>query len=120
MITKTQQRFGLALITSVAFSAAACVSTRLEASNDHPASSRAPTTPLPLDSSLGAPAPATPPPAEAPAAAPHQHDHAAPTAGVTYTCPMHPEIVRNAPGNCPICGMTLVKRETPAPKGTEP
>lgn len=25
----------------------------------------------------------------------------------TYTCPMHPEIVRDAPGNCPICGMAL-------------
>ncbi|MBP8119610.1 MAG: copper-translocating P-type ATPase [Burkholderiales bacterium] len=24
-----------------------------------------------------------------------------------YTCPMHPEIRRNAPGSCPICGMTL-------------
>jgi P-type Cu+ transporter len=24
-----------------------------------------------------------------------------------YTCPMHPQIRRNAPGNCPICGMTL-------------
>ena len=24
-----------------------------------------------------------------------------------YVCPMHPQIVRNAPGNCPICGMTL-------------
>src|SRR5690606_29188314 len=31
---------------------------------------------------------------------------AATTAGETiYTCPMHPEIRRNAPGNCPICGM---------------
>ncbi len=28
-------------------------------------------------------------------------------AGTTYTCPMHPEIVRDAPGNCPICGMAL-------------
>ena len=27
--------------------------------------------------------------------------------GTTYTCPMHPEIVRDAPGNCPICGMAL-------------
>ena len=27
-----------------------------------------------------------------------------------YTCPMHPEIVRDAPGNCPICGMTLVEK----------
>ena len=24
-----------------------------------------------------------------------------------YTCPMHPEIVRDAPGHCPICGMAL-------------
>src|SRR5664280_413060 len=28
-------------------------------------------------------------------------------AAVEYTCPMHPEIVRPAPGNCPICGMAL-------------
>jgi Cu+-exporting ATPase len=27
--------------------------------------------------------------------------------GARYTCPMHPEIVRDAPGNCPICGMAL-------------
>ena len=25
-----------------------------------------------------------------------------------YTCPMHPEIVQDKPGNCPICGMHLV------------
>src|SRR6476659_536994 len=25
--------------------------------------------------------------------------------GVVYTCPMHPEIVRDKPGSCPICGM---------------
>ncbi len=29
---------------------------------------------------------------------------------VEYTCPMHPEIVRPAPGNCPICGMALEPR----------
>jgi Cu+-exporting ATPase len=27
--------------------------------------------------------------------------------GTQYTCPMHPEIVRDAPGSCPICGMAL-------------
>ncbi len=47
----------------------------------------------------------------------HGHHHsqahasaAAPTAlvpGAQYTCPMHPEIVRDAPGTCPICGMAL-------------
>ncbi|WP_219921444.1 heavy metal-binding domain-containing protein [Rufibacter sp. XAAS-G3-1] len=28
-------------------------------------------------------------------------------AGVTYTCPMHPEVVSNEPGKCPKCGMFL-------------
>ena len=28
-------------------------------------------------------------------------------ADVQYTCPMHPEIIRDAPGPCPICGMAL-------------
>ena len=28
-------------------------------------------------------------------------------AGTQYTCPMHPEIVRDAPGACPLCGMAL-------------
>ncbi|HWR01249.1 MAG TPA: efflux RND transporter periplasmic adaptor subunit [Chlorobaculum sp.] len=27
-----------------------------------------------------------------------------------YTCTMHPHIVRDKPGNCPICGMELVKK----------
>ena len=29
---------------------------------------------------------------------------------IEYTCPMHPEIVRNEPGSCPICGMHLEPR----------
>ncbi len=28
-------------------------------------------------------------------------------AGTQYTCPMHPQIIRDAPGSCPICGMAL-------------
>ena len=27
-----------------------------------------------------------------------------------YTCPMHPEVVIDAPGNCPQCGMKLVEK----------
>ena len=35
-----------------------------------------------------------------------------------YTCPMHPEVITDHPGNCPKCGMKLVpvaekKRSTP-------
>lgn len=36
-------------------------------------------------------------------------------AQVTYTCPMHPQVHEDHPGNCPICGMTLVKKaESPS------
>lgn len=30
------------------------------------------------------------------------------TKATKYTCPMHPEIIRDEPGSCPICGMDLV------------
>ena len=44
-------------------------------------------------------------------------------AATRYHCPMHPEIIREAPGDCPICGMKLVPieehpRETAAPGTT--
>ena len=29
--------------------------------------------------------------------------------GETYTCPMHPQVIQDKPGVCPICGMDLVK-----------
>ncbi|MGH7688216.1 MAG: heavy metal-binding domain-containing protein, partial [Gemmatimonadaceae bacterium] len=32
---------------------------------------------------------------------------ARPTPSVKYTCPMHPQIVRDAPGSCSLCGMAL-------------
>ncbi|WP_404420140.1 heavy metal translocating P-type ATPase [Marinospirillum sp.] len=31
--------------------------------------------------------------------------------GAVYTCPMHPEIRREEPGDCPICGMALEPEE---------
>src|SRR3546814_14037919 len=40
--------------------------------------------------------------------------------GATYTCPMHPEVVRDAPGNCPICGMALEPTTVEAESGPNP
>jgi Cu+-exporting ATPase len=35
---------------------------------------------------------------------------APPKEKIEYTCPMHPQIARDGPGNCPICGMALEPR----------
>ncbi|MGI8431085.1 MAG: heavy metal-binding domain-containing protein [Chthoniobacterales bacterium] len=42
-----------------------------------------------------------------------------PAAGTYFTCPMHPEIHEAGPGQCPKCGMTLVKKSG-APEGAKP
>ncbi len=34
-----------------------------------------------------------------------------------YSCPMHPEVRSHEPGECPICGMDLVKVESPSGAG---
>ena len=40
---------------------------------------------------------------------------ASPAAKPIYTCPMHPEIQQDHPGNCPKCGMTLIPVSEPPP-----
>src|SRR5450756_2762146 len=59
----------------------------------------------------------------------HAHDHqpaestpsgaAAGTGSTRYTCPMHPEIVRNEPGSCPKCGMALIPIPEATPRAAE-
>jgi Cu(I)/Ag(I) efflux system membrane fusion protein len=37
-----------------------------------------------------------------------------------YICPMHPQIMQNEPGNCPICGMNLVAKQSAKLTGDMP
>ena len=41
-------------------------------------------------------------------------------AGTIWTCPMHPEIRRDGPGSCPICGMALEPLEPSLEEGPNP
>ena len=40
--------------------------------------------------------------------------------GTIWTCPMHPQIRRNGPGQCPICGMALEPLEPSLEEGPNP
>ncbi|MGI8706004.1 MAG: heavy metal translocating P-type ATPase [Sphingomicrobium sp.] len=40
--------------------------------------------------------------------------------GAIWTCPMHPEIRRDGPGSCPICGMALEPLEPTVEEGPNP
>ncbi len=42
------------------------------------------------------------------------------TKGAVYTCPMHPQVRQNGPGNCPICGMALEPEIITAESGRSP
>jgi Cu+-exporting ATPase len=69
---------------------------------DHPANPSAPEgAPVATGSAI-----ALPHVAAAPAATP---------AGQGYTCPMHPAVHSTVPGQCPLCGMTLVPAESGEP-----
>ena len=50
--------------------------------------------------------------------------HAPPAAGAAspagYTCPMHPQVIRDRPGPCPICGMALEPRSPALDEGEDP
>lgn len=37
-----------------------------------------------------------------------KHDHAAETAEGYYSCPMHPDVIAQEAGSCPLCKMDLV------------
>jgi Cu+-exporting ATPase len=43
-----------------------------------------------------------------------------PATKIEWTCPMHPEIIRDGPGSCPICGMALEPRTASANEEENP
>ena len=47
-------------------------------------------------------------------------EHAAKHLDPRYVCPMHPQIVKDEPGTCPICGMDLVQKLMDLDAGKHP
>ena len=47
------------------------------------------------------------------------HTHATTQGAEKYQCPMHPTIVQDHPGDCPICGMKLVKMSNGSANNTD-
>ncbi len=45
-----------------------------------------------------------------------EHKHNVSEGKQLYTCSMHPQIIRDKPGKCPICSMDLIKKEENAQK----
>lgn len=123
------------LVVMCAMVTPACVSTEPETPAGHPANATAPGPPSDFDTAvlragfdpferyeaLGTDSGEAPPAHEGHGAhsghagsAPQpstSSDGGAAPAGASYTCPMHPEIVRPEPGRCPKCGMKLVPKK---------
>ncbi|MCF7989317.1 MAG: efflux RND transporter periplasmic adaptor subunit [Thiohalocapsa sp.] len=71
---------------------------------------------------LGACSDDTPAPSESMAAAADDTalEHAAKHLDPKYVCPMHPQIIKDEPGSCPICGMDLVEKMMDPTTGKHP
>ena len=88
---------------------AGCATGAVTLTPAHPANPEAPEAPLPTRSETLAPS------VDAGVEAPEEAKDAdqPPAQGARWQCPMHSQIVQDAPGECPICGMSLVPIEPP-------
>ncbi|MBC8108600.1 MAG: hypothetical protein H7Z14_18595 [Anaerolineae bacterium] len=93
----------LPLVTAASLLAGCGTAKPIAIDANHPANPNAPVAPTTVQSTTLA---ITPAPTSAPAAAP-----APDGAQGMYVCPMHPEVVSDVPGQCPKCGMKLVRKE---------
>ena len=93
--------------------AEARIATEAKYWDSEPAASSASASVAPPPNSSAAPTrqtpPARPPPQRVSPRAAAASASPKPVAEDVYSCPMHPEVKRNAPGQCPICGMNLQK-----------
>ena len=106
---KPRRATSLLLSSTVTLLIAGCAGTPAwDLPESHPANPRASEAPPPPPSDtlrVTATADARPEPVAA------QSEPDAPAAGAAYTCPHHPEVRQDTPGECPKCGMELVAQE---------
>jgi hypothetical protein len=115
------------------FALMSCASTTLDIPPGHPAHPATDAAPSSAEVSIahGSLASVEPVSAQPLTAEAHPHDHHAhehatadsdakdkkADARSSWTCPMHPEVLRDGPGSCPVCGMHLVQRKASPPPG---
>ena len=85
---------------------------RTELPREHPAHPLAPAPeyrpgPSPFEQTPTYSVPGAAIPGSAPETGPGHDGHQGDAAPLVYTCPMHPEVIRSEPGECPECGMAL-------------
>ena len=99
------------LVPSLVALTTACVSTELEVPTNHPGHPAARAGKTPETTTLGSGQ--APPEPTAVQQAPHSEhsEHEGHGEHATHVCPMHPEVVRKGPGQCPVCGMKLEPRK---------
>jgi hypothetical protein len=109
-----RQTMARSLLLGTVLALYGCASAQLDTGLSHPANARAATAALFSGSSVLGPDEDLDTRTTAHRSSdPHAgHDHEPAAAGAkSWTCSMHPEVVKDEPGKCPICGMRLIEKK---------